>query len=248
LEFGNESVLQGPKEPLDPPLGLRRQGVDGFNGKLLQSPSYLGGILPAPKLLLKAPMRVIALKGAVAVLIDGKGDPIVSYHLVQDPQIGLRGFKGEKPRCQTPTGSIIDGCNETTRGMALSKPRVNRAIPQHHHPLLGLASPAGSMPGRTPPPLGKDASLPANPSCRLPTDANPFDCGKLLGKMSVIEQSVLGPRQLHNLLPELHTNGIGRPSPRIAVDKPRRTIPGSYPLETLGMPITHLHPSTGLSQ
>jgi len=132
--------------------------------------------------------------------------------------------------------------------MALSKPRVNRAIPQHHHPLLGPAHPAGSMPNGTPAPLGQDASLPANGSYRLPTDANPFDCGKLLGKMGVIEQGVLGARQGHNLLPELQSNGIGRPSPRIAVDKPRRTIPGSYPLETLGMPITHLHPITGLSQ
>jgi phospholipid N-methyltransferase len=81
LEFSNEPILQGPKEPLDPPLGLRRQSVDGFNGKFLQGPSYLGRILPAPKLLLKAPMRVIALKGAVPILVDGKGDPIFSQHL-----------------------------------------------------------------------------------------------------------------------------------------------------------------------
>jgi hypothetical protein len=81
LEFCNEPVLQGPKEPFDSPLGLRRKGVDGLNGKFLQGPSHLGGILPAPKLLLKAPMRIIALKGAVPILVDGKGNPILSEHL-----------------------------------------------------------------------------------------------------------------------------------------------------------------------
>jgi hypothetical protein len=81
LEFCNEPILQGPKEPFDPPLGLRREGIERLDTKLFESPSHLGGILPAPKLLLKAPMRVIALKGAVPILVDGKGDPIFSQHL-----------------------------------------------------------------------------------------------------------------------------------------------------------------------
>ncbi len=66
--------------------------------------------------------------------------------------------------------------------------------------------------------------------------------------MGVIEQAVLGARQGHNLLPELHTNGIGRPSARIAVHKPPGTIARNHTLETLGMPIANLHPSTCLSQ
>ena len=81
LEFGNEPVLQSPKEPLNPPLGLRREGIEGLDTEFLQGPSHLGGILPAPKLLLKAPMRVVALQGAVPILIDAKGDPILSEDL-----------------------------------------------------------------------------------------------------------------------------------------------------------------------
>jgi hypothetical protein len=66
--------------------------------------------------------------------------------------------------------------------------------------------------------------------------------------MRVVETTILGTRQLQDLLPKLHTNSIGSPFSRIAVDKPPGTIPGNYLLETLGMPITELHPITGLSQ
>jgi hypothetical protein len=81
LELRDEPVLKGTKEPLDTSLGLSREGIDGLNGKFLQGPPHLGGILPTPKLLLKAPMRVIALKGAVPILVDAKGNPILSQHL-----------------------------------------------------------------------------------------------------------------------------------------------------------------------
>jgi len=56
--------------------GLRREGVDGVNGKLLQGPSHLGGLLPPTKLFLESPVRIIALKGTVTILINGKRDPI----------------------------------------------------------------------------------------------------------------------------------------------------------------------------
>jgi hypothetical protein len=95
---------------------------------------------------------------------------------------------------------------------------------------------------------GEDANLPANARYRLPTDPNPLDCSKLLGKMGVVEQGVLGPRQGHDLLPELLPKSIGRPSARIAVHKRPGTIARNHTLETLGMSIANLHPSTCLSQ
>jgi hypothetical protein len=66
--------------------------------------------------------------------------------------------------------------------------------------------------------------------------------------MGVVEQGALGARQLHDLLLELHTKGVGRPSSRIAVNKPPGTIPGNYPLEPFGMSITDRHPAIFLSQ
>jgi hypothetical protein len=88
--------------------------------------------------------------------------------------------------------------------------------------------------------------MPANASDRLLTDPNPLHTQKLLGKMDVFERGLLGGRQGHDLLPELQPNGIGRPSARIAVHKPPGTIARNHTLETLGMPIANLHPSTCL--
>jgi hypothetical protein len=64
----------------------------------------------------------------------------------------------------------------TARGMLVPKPPVNRSITQDHHSLVRPPSPVVTTLRRTPPPLGKDPSLPANPSCRLLTDANPLGC------------------------------------------------------------------------
>jgi len=71
--------------------------------------------------------------------------------------------------------------------------------------------------------------------------ANPLDTEKLLGKMGVIEQGLLGPRQGHNLLPELQSNVISRPSARISVDNPPGSIARNHMLQSLGMPVTDPH-------
>jgi len=97
LQFGDEPILEGPKEPLNPSFSLRRKGIDWLDTKLLQGPSHVGGILSAPKLLLQGPAVIIALQRTVTILIDVKGYPILPYHLLQYPQVSLRGSK-EKNR------------------------------------------------------------------------------------------------------------------------------------------------------
>ena len=113
--------------------------------------------------------------GRKPILVDGRGNPILFYHLTQYPQIPLRGLKGENPRYQAPTGAIIDRRDETAREMLVPNPPMNRAVPQDHHPLVGPASPADLFD-------------------RLSADPNPLDAPNLLGEMRVIGGGVLGVR------------------------------------------------------
>jgi hypothetical protein len=81
FEFCNEPILEGSKQSLDPSLGLRGKGIDGLDTKLFESPSHLGGILPASKLLFHSPVAIVAFQRTVPILVDGKGDPILLEHL-----------------------------------------------------------------------------------------------------------------------------------------------------------------------
>src|SRR5207244_12884812 len=66
-ELRDEAILERAPEPLDPPLRLRRERVDGLDRQRLERLADLRGILLPAELFGRRPVIVVALQGAVLI-------------------------------------------------------------------------------------------------------------------------------------------------------------------------------------
>jgi hypothetical protein len=87
LHLGDEAILERPSLPLDPSLGLRREGRDGFDVELAEDPADMRREADTRQLLFVAPAAVTTEQGAVAVLIDSGWGPVPPEYHVQELEV-----------------------------------------------------------------------------------------------------------------------------------------------------------------
>ena len=74
--LGDEAILEGPALPFDAALGLGGVGRDGLDAQFLEDPADVGREAHSGQLFFMAPVVIVAEESAVAVLIDGRRDPV----------------------------------------------------------------------------------------------------------------------------------------------------------------------------
>jgi hypothetical protein len=88
-ELGDEAVLQGLPQPLDPALGLRRAGRDEGDAEVAEDLAEVRGVLLAAELFLEAPVRVVADKDGEAIAVEGEGQAIGVGQVPQQREVAV---------------------------------------------------------------------------------------------------------------------------------------------------------------
>src|SRR2546430_2372741 len=89
-ELGDEAILERAPEPLDPPLRLWRERVDGLDRQRLERLADLRGILLPAEFFGRRPVIVVALQGAVLIHVDAPRHPVRGHDRPQDPEVARR--------------------------------------------------------------------------------------------------------------------------------------------------------------
>src|SRR5687768_9025304 len=144
-ELGDEAVLERAEEPLDAPLGLWRERVDGADAQLLQDTSHLGRQWATGELLLKRPRLVPgvlpALEDAVPVDVDrqrhafGLHHPAGLNHPAQPGHIASGVLLRTEQRPRYRARRVVNAGDERPLWPIRSQPAVRTAIRLEQLPL-----------------------------------------------------------------------------------------------------------------
>jgi hypothetical protein len=186
-------------------------------------------------------MIIVAHKGAVAVLIDGGGNPVSSYDHIQQLEIADGVFLGSEEGSQDGSRRVVDGVVEATRLELVAEPGMRAAVPLHHQPHLRATETPTPVLRRSSPPFRFDSRFPQPLTNRFPADLESFTFLEHLDEVGVVEQPISLPMKPENQISRLRSDGVSSRSSPTSMDEPFRAFPPIPDQQTLGMAITDPH-------
>ena len=145
-ELADEAVLEGAKEPLDPPLGLRGMRADPADAEFLEGASYLGGRGPTLELLSQSERGAgIAVEDPVEVSVRRSGETIAADELAEEQEVAVGVLLQAEDAAEDLARGVIDGGVEHETRPTIFEPRVVAAIHLDKESGLGHAFPAAAM-------------------------------------------------------------------------------------------------------
>lgn len=223
-ELGDEAILEGAEEPLDPTLRLRGMRTDPADAKFLKGAPDLSGCGPALELLGHGQRRAgIAVKDPVAVRVRRRGEPIATDEVAEEQEVAVGVlFQAEDP-AEDPARRVIDGGVEDEPRPALFEPGVVTAVHLDEEPGLGHAVPAAAMAGW---PAGAGAANPGCPeeSLHRPTrQTQVLAFGEQFGEVVIIHAHIPGAGQREHPGPNLLGEAPGRGAAAVAMGESHET-------------------------
>ncbi|MDQ7839757.1 MAG: hypothetical protein RDU83_01860 [bacterium] len=145
-ELDDQAILEGAKEPLDPPLGLWGMRTDPADAEFLEGASYLGGRGPALELLSQGEWGAgIAVEDPVAVGVGRSGEAIAPDDLAEEQEVAVGIFLQAEDAAEDLARGVIDGGVEHEARPAIFEPGVMAAVHLDEEAGLGHAFPAAAM-------------------------------------------------------------------------------------------------------
>lgn len=148
-EFAGKAILQHPPETLDAALSLRRLRGDEGDAELMESAAELSGLLSAGELFVDGPVLVIASEDSAAIAVKGDRDAVAAQQALQQPEVALGSFRGEKLSGQDFAGSIVLHAQGGEQRAAAFEPVVRGTVKLDQFALTSRAQPALAMSGRS---------------------------------------------------------------------------------------------------
>jgi hypothetical protein len=128
-ELADQAVLEGAKEPLDPPLALWGVSTDPADAEFLEGAADLGGLGPALELLGQGERGAgVAMKDPVAVGVGGRGEAIAADELAEEPEVAMGIFLQAEDAAEDLARGVVDGGVEHETRPAIFEPGVVAAI------------------------------------------------------------------------------------------------------------------------
>lgn len=217
-ELGDEPILQGGPEALDAAFGLGGVGGDVADREVPQDGPEVRGVLRPLKLLLEAPVGVIADEDAEAIAVEGHWQPGLGGEAAQQGEIAVEVLGRAEVQGQDGARRIVDGAQEE-QGRAGAEPVERAAIDEDETAEGGMARAAGAVLGWAAPALGGQALRPPQPADGAPTDGQALTLPELLGAVAVIEVPIRGLDQRSHAVPDLDGQGSGREAATQPVDQ-----------------------------
>ena len=85
--FGNQAILERAALAFDTSFGLSRVGGDDLDAQFLEDSPDMCGETTAGKFFFVAPVVVVSLESAMAILVDRGGDSVASENHIKQPEI-----------------------------------------------------------------------------------------------------------------------------------------------------------------
>ena len=120
------------------------RGIDPRHGKLRgrflsEGAAGLSGLVLAGELFVERPVVVVASKDATTMAVEGNGNAIAAQEALEQVEIALGGFRGEKLRSEDFTGSVILHAESGEQRPAALEPIVRRTVELDELALAGRA-------------------------------------------------------------------------------------------------------------
>jgi len=190
-EFGDEAILEGAEEPLDPAFALRRRRGDPADAEFLQGAADLRGCDGALELRREAVRRAgVAMKDPMAIGVGGAGDAIAPDEAAEHEKVAMGIFLGAKDGGEDRARGIVDGGMEDEAGPAVLEPGVLTAIHLDEQAGLRHALAAAAMPGRAAGAGTAEAGGPEEPLHRLPRQAQALALRQQLREVVIVRAEV----------------------------------------------------------
>lgn len=212
-QFGDESILEGAEEPLDPALGLRGMRANPPDAQFLQGPPHLrGGGAPAELLRHGQRRPRIAMEDPVSIRIRGTREAIAHDEPTQEEEVAVGVLLVPKDPVEDGPRSIVDRSEQDEVRATVLEPRMMTAVHLDQQAGLGHALAAAAMPRGTPGPGTAQASGPEPPLHRGARDVQPLPLGQQVGELVIIDAGIRGARQREHPRPDGLRQTAGRGS------------------------------------
>jgi hypothetical protein len=144
---GDQAILQRVPQALDPSFGLRAQGVDGLDPERRHRTADLRRVLGALELFRERPARVVAPEDAMAVHVEGEGNPTGGHERPEQPKVAPGILRRHELRAgQEGAGGIVHRGDQAAARPPRLQPGMRAAVPEHELAGLRLAEPARAVP------------------------------------------------------------------------------------------------------
>ena len=195
-QFGNEAILEGPKEALDAPFALGRGGGDPADPEFLEGPADLcRGHGPLQFFGQAAWSAGIAMKQAMAISVGGGGHAIAPDEAAKQEEVALRIFLWAKDAGEDlPRGIVNGGVEDEVRAPVL-EPGMVAAIHLDEQAGLGHALAATPMAGWPADTRTADARGPQPALDRWPRQAHLLALGDELSEVAIVAAGIGGARE-----------------------------------------------------
>lgn len=196
-QLGDEAILEGAEEPLDPPFRLWAGGRDPLDAQLREDPANLRGDLLSLQLFGKRPwLAAGASEDGVPIRIGGEREPDLAGHVVQGVQVAPGGFLCVEPPGEDLSGGVVDNGVKHEPGAAVFEPGVVTAVELDEH--AGLRHPVASRPMAWGPTGARAAQpgLPQEAADGLAGDRGALALAEQFTEVLVVDAGVGGAGQL----------------------------------------------------
>jgi hypothetical protein len=145
-ELADQAILEGAKEPLDPPLGLGGMSADPADAEFLEGAPDLGGRGPALELLGQGERGAgIAVEDPVEVSVRRSGEAIAPDELAEEQEVAVGILLQAEDAAEDLARGVVYGRVEHETRPAIFEPGVVAAIHLDEESGLGHALTAAAM-------------------------------------------------------------------------------------------------------
>ena len=191
-EFGYQPVLEGPRSPFHPSLGLWRAGEDLPNPQFLQGPGELGGFRRGLRL------SGIVLEHRVSIAVQRQWNAPALDQVLQQGEATSGVLADAKHGVDHGAGGIVHGQQQRKLGTPVLQPGMIAAVQLHQHPSLGHTLTAEPALWRAPTAGTADACLVQNAAHRGPAEVDALPFPEQFGEVSMVGALVALGGQLHH--------------------------------------------------
>ena len=194
-QLDHEAILEGAEEALNPTLALRRLGGDPADAEFPEGPADLGLARGAAELVLHGERESgIRAKDALAIGVDGAGEPIAAGEVAQEQEVALGLLFRTKHAAEYLSCRIVDRTVEDEAGTAVLEPGVLAAVHLDEEARLRHALPPTAVRGRPARARTGDTGVPQEALDGGPGELQVLTLAKELREVAIVAAPVGGPR------------------------------------------------------
>ena len=191
-EFGYQPVLEGPRRPFHPALGLGRAGEDLPDTQLLQATGELSGFRRSLRL------AGVVLEYRVPVAVQRQWNAPALDQALQQREVSGGVLAAAKHGVDHGAAGVVHRQQQGEFGTSVLQPGVMTAVQLQQHPRLGHPLAAKTVRRRAAAAGTADAGLGENAAHRGPAQVDALPLTEQFGEVGVVGALVAAGGQFHH--------------------------------------------------